>query len=81
MQTIDNIAFKTSIAEDLQDLLSISAGLSEVSPEEVNRPLLGRLNLESSRCEELLDAYGAQQNTQLESFKKNHSRHQGFFPG
>jgi len=70
MQTIDNQTFKTSIAEDMQDLLSISAGLSEVKPEQVNRPLLGRLNLESSRCEELLDAYGAQHNVRWSPLRK-----------
>jgi len=70
MQTIDNQTFKTSIAEDMQDLLSISAGLGEVKPEQVNRPLLGRLNLESSRCEELLDAYGAQHNASWSPLRK-----------
>ncbi len=70
MQTIENQVFKTSIAEDLQDLLSISSGLSQYRADEVNRPLLGRLNLESSRCEELLDAYGAQQNTQWSPLRK-----------
>ncbi|QEN08595.1 hypothetical protein EXM22_11585 [Oceanispirochaeta crateris] len=70
MQTIDNQTFKISIAEDLQDLLSISAGLGQVNPEEVSRPLLGRLNLESSRCEELLDSYGAQQNTLWSPLRK-----------
>jgi len=70
MQTIDNQTFKTSIAEDMQDLLSIASGLSEVKPEQVNRPLLGRLNLESSRCEELLDAYGAQHNVLWSPLRK-----------
>ncbi|MDA3955723.1 hypothetical protein [Oceanispirochaeta sp.] len=70
MQIIDNDAFKTSIAEDLRDLLSISSGLGGVSPDEVNRPMLGRLYLESSRCEELLDAYGAQHNTLWSPLRK-----------
>lgn len=70
MQTIENQEFKTSIAEDLQDLLSISSGLSEYKAEDVNRPLLGRLNLESSRCEELLDAYGAQHNDEWSPLRK-----------
>ncbi len=70
MQTIDDQTFKTSIAPDLQDFLSISSGLRGYEPEKVNRPLLGRLHLESSRCEELLDAYGAQNNSTWSPLRK-----------
>jgi len=62
MQTIDNNRFISSVSDDLKDLMSISSGLKDFDYRDVNRPLLGRLNLEASRCEELLDAYGAQHN-------------------
>ena len=70
MQTIDDQTFKTSIAPDLRDFLSISSGIRDFKPEEVNRPLLGRLHLESARCEELLDAYGAQHNSTWSPVRK-----------
>ena len=62
MQTLDDKTFITSVREDLQDLISISSGLRNFQAEDVCRPLLGRLNLEAARCEELLDAYGVQNN-------------------
>ncbi len=62
MQTIDDKTFIASVRDDLQDLISISAGLKDYKSEDICRPLLGRLNLEASRCEELLDAYGVQHN-------------------
>ncbi len=70
MQTIDNNTFIASIGADLKDLLSISSGLKDYTVDEVSRPLLGRLNLEAARCEELLDAYGVQHNERWSPLRK-----------
>ncbi|OQY35234.1 MAG: hypothetical protein B6241_01685 [Spirochaetaceae bacterium 4572_59] len=70
MQTIDDKIFITSVRDDLKDLLSISSGLKDFRIEDVKRPLLGRLNLEASRCEELLDAYGVQHNEYWSPLRK-----------
>ena len=50
------------IQPDLRDFISLSAAMARMGPEEIPRPLIGRLLLEASKCEEMLDAYGAPRN-------------------
>ena len=50
------------IQPDLRDFISLSAAMARLVPEDIPRPLIGRLLLEASKCEEMLDAYGAPRN-------------------
>ena len=50
------------IQPDLRDFISLSAAMVGLIPEKIPRPLIGRLLLEASKCEEMLDAYGAPRN-------------------
>ncbi len=50
------------IRPDLRDYVSLNAAMAEMQPTEIPKSLIGRLLLEASKCEELLDAYGAMRN-------------------
>ena len=50
------------IAPFLKNFLSISAILADIPVEKIQTPILGRLLLESSRSEDILDSLGAQYN-------------------
>ncbi len=50
------------IQAELRDFISLSSTMTDLSPLDIPRPMIGRMLLEASKCEELLDAYGAQRN-------------------
>lgn len=62
MRIISNEDFKDLIQDDLRDLVSLTMGMSKLTADKVNRPMLGRLLMEAEKCEELIDAYGIKQN-------------------
>lgn len=62
MTVVSNDQFKDLIYHDARDLISLSVALKDMKAEELNRPFLGRLNMESGKCEELFDAYGIKNN-------------------
>ncbi len=62
MQIIKDEELGSLIQNELRDFVSLSSVLMELTPETIPRHLLGRLLLEASKCEELLDAYGAPRN-------------------
>jgi len=57
------------IQPDLRDFISLSSVLTELPPEEIPRPVIGRLQLEASKCEEMLDAFGAPRNEYWQPFR------------
>jgi len=44
---------------DLRDFISLSSAMSQLEPKEIPKHLVMRLQHEASKCEELLDAFGA----------------------
>ena len=50
------------IQAELRDFISLSSVMTGLSPLDIPRPMIGRMLLEASKCEELLDAYGARRN-------------------
>lgn len=62
MKSITDDEFIELIEYDLKNLVSILEALAKMTPEEINRPLLGRLYMESGKCEELLDSLGIKLN-------------------
>lgn len=62
MRIISNEEFKDIIKKDLRDLVSLTIGISKITAAQVNRPMLGRILMETEKCEELIDAYGIKQN-------------------
>ncbi len=62
MRIISNEEFKDIIQNDIRDLVSLTVGISGITVQELNRPMLGRLLMEAEKCEELIDAYGIKQN-------------------
>jgi hypothetical protein len=47
----------------MRDLLALSLLLSQqTSIENIDRPIIGKLHLEATRCEEIMDYYGSKQN-------------------
>ena len=57
------------IQPDLRDFISLSSAMTALNPHEIPRPLIGRLLLEASKCEEMLDAYGAPWNEYWAPFR------------
>ncbi len=55
----------------LRDYVSLNAAMAEMKPSEIPKPLIGRLLLESSKCEEMLDAYGALRNKFWSSVRRS----------
>lgn len=62
MHIINDEELSRLIQPDLRDFISLSFAITQVPPEEISKPLIGRLLLEASKCEEMLDAYGALRN-------------------
>lgn len=62
MKIIEDKELQPLIQPYLRDFVSISNLLVDLSPEEIPRPLIGRLLLEAGKSEEMLDAYGAKRN-------------------
>lgn len=50
------------IQSDLSDFVSLSSVMTDLSHEEIPRQLIGRLLLEASKCEEMLDDFGVLRN-------------------
>jgi hypothetical protein len=50
------------IQTDLRDFISLLSTMTDLNPEETPRQLIGRMLLEASKCEEMLDAFGAPNN-------------------
>lgn len=63
MRTISDNEFRDLIYPDIKDLISLTLALKDLEPEKVNRPFLGRLNMEAGKSEEIIDAYGIKNNT------------------
>lgn len=62
MHIIKDEDLSTLIEPDLKDFISLSSIMADLSSEKIPRQLVGRLLLEASKCEEMLDAYGAPRN-------------------
>jgi hypothetical protein len=71
MQEISNSEFRDLIYDDVKDLISLTLAFKDMSAEEVNRPFLGRLNMEAGKCEEIIDAYGIKKNTYWYKLRKS----------
>jgi len=62
MQIIKDEDFGSYIQSDLADFISLSLIISGLPPDKIPRHMVGRILLEASKCEELLDAFGALRN-------------------
>ncbi len=62
MHTITDDEFRPLIKPYLKDFISLYSAITQMKPRDIPRPLIGRLLLEASKCEEMLDAYGATRN-------------------
>jgi len=62
MQIIKDEDFGPYIQPDLADFISLSLLISRLPPDKIPRHMVGRILLEASKCEELLDAFGAPKN-------------------
>jgi len=62
MHIIEDEAFGSYIQSDLADFISLSLLISKLSPDKIPRHMVARILLEASKCEELLDAFGAPRN-------------------
>lgn len=71
MQYIDNNSFRDIIFRELKDLLSISRIITSMDTSAINRKILGRVYLEASKNEEILDSYGANQNKTWFPLRRN----------
>jgi len=47
------------LRSDLRDFISLSSAMSQLEPKEIPKHLVMRLQHEASKCEEMLDAFGA----------------------
>ena len=60
---LDEESFGFFISNEMRELLSLSYLLSEqTSIENIHRPIIGKLHLEATRCEEIMDYFGSKQN-------------------
>jgi len=62
MQIIKDEDLGPCIEPDLADFISLSLLISRLPPDKIPRYMVGRILLEASKCEELLDAFGALRN-------------------
>ncbi|OQX28876.1 MAG: hypothetical protein B0D92_06645 [Spirochaeta sp. LUC14_002_19_P3] len=62
MSIIKDKELSNLIQSDLRDFISLSSALTVMDPWSVPRAFIGRMHLEASKCEEMLDAYGAPRN-------------------
>ncbi|MCG8454260.1 MAG: hypothetical protein MI717_13885 [Spirochaetales bacterium] len=69
MHIINDEELGPLILPELRDFISLSAAMERLSPPDVGRYLIGRLLLESSKCEELLDEFGAHRNLHWAPFR------------
>jgi len=68
---LDDESFGYFISNEMRELLSLSHLLSEqVSIDNIQRPMIGKLHLEATRCEEILDYYGTKQNKFWNPFRQ-----------
>ncbi|MBB6482159.1 hypothetical protein [Spirochaeta isovalerica] len=60
---LEEESFGLFVSNEMGELLSLTKLLSRQSSyDNIQRPIIGKLHLESTRCEEILDHYGAKQN-------------------
>jgi len=71
MRIISDSDFKDFIYPDIKDLISLTIAFRDMSPGRINRPFLGRLNMEAGKCEEIIDAYGIKNNSQWYPLRKS----------
>ena len=62
MRIIKDNELRSYIQSDLVDFISLSSAMAGISEKDVKRQMIGRFFLEASKCEEMLDAFGAQRN-------------------
>ena len=62
MRIIEDKDFGAYIQSDLADFISLSLLISELPPDKVPQHMISRIHLEATKCEELLDAFGASRN-------------------
>jgi len=68
---LEEESFGLFISNEMSELLSLTHLLSnQSSHENIQRPIIGKLHLESTRCEEILDHYGAKQNRYWYPFRQ-----------
>ncbi|MDA3812330.1 MAG: hypothetical protein PF518_18585 [Spirochaetaceae bacterium] len=68
---LDEESFGLFISNEMSDLLSLSYLLSEqTSIDNIQRPIIGKLHLEATRCEEIMDYYGSKQNKDWFPFRQ-----------
>ena len=68
---LDEESFGYFISNEMRELLSLSYLLSkQTSIDNIHRPLIGKLHLEATRCEEIMDYYGSKQNRYWYPFRQ-----------
>ena len=68
---LEEESFGLFISNEMRDLLSLSHLLSvQTSIENIQRPIIGKLHLEATRCEEIMDYFGSKQNKYWYPFRQ-----------
>lgn len=68
---LDDESFGFFISNEMRELLSLTHLLSEQSSiDNIQRPMIGKLHLEATRCEEIMDYYGSKQNKYWYAFRQ-----------
>ncbi|MBN2657959.1 MAG: hypothetical protein JXR86_12930 [Spirochaetales bacterium] len=68
---LEEESFGLFVSNEMSEMLSLTYLLSRQSSyDNIQRPIIGKLHLESTRCEELLDHYGAKQNRYWYPFRQ-----------
>lgn len=68
---LEEESFGLFISNEMRELLALSNLLSlQNSIENIQRPIIGKLHLEATRCEEIMDHYGAKQNKYWYPFRQ-----------
>lgn len=62
MPIINDKELGNFIQDDLKDIVSLAVAITQVDVENISRRLVGRMFFEATKCEELLDSYGAVDN-------------------
>ena len=68
---LEEESFSLFVSNEMNELLSLSGLLSRQSSfDNIQKPIIGKLHLEATRCEEILDHYGAKQNKDWYPFRQ-----------
>lgn len=68
---LEEESFGYFISNEMRELLSLSHLLSQqTSLENIQRPIIGKLHLEATRCEEIMDYFGSKQNKYWYPFRQ-----------